>query len=148
MSAVTQVLDTYELLEPVITLLPPKQMFTVQAVSESWHSIITRSSKIQRLMFRLPRRLPLTPVVSGSRLSNVRMVSQYDEELEFNCLTGGLMRDEVWPSETEPSLCITVLVFEKKEQLKGVKPQASDDLFFTQPPCTTACMYVEKFEGK
>lgn len=49
-----QVLETYELLETILSKLPLRKLLLAQGVSKSWKSIIDSSAKLQRALFLKP----------------------------------------------------------------------------------------------
>lgn len=53
-TAAQRVLETPELLEMVVSSMPPLQILLVQRVSTAWHDVISSSPTIQRLLFLKP----------------------------------------------------------------------------------------------
>ncbi|KAL1296665.1 hypothetical protein AAFC00_000146 [Neodothiora populina] len=53
-SAAQLVLDTPELLENIVSFLPPLELLVAQRVSQIWRGVITNSPTIQRLLFMRP----------------------------------------------------------------------------------------------
>ncbi|KAJ9624871.1 hypothetical protein H2203_004821 [Taxawa tesnikishii (nom. ined.)] len=53
-SAMSQVLDTPELLEQILTYLPPLELLVLQRVSQLWNGTINASPELQRQLFMRP----------------------------------------------------------------------------------------------
>lgn len=64
-SPVNGVFDTYELLERILLKLSTKAIFGVQRVAPAWKDLIGRSHSLQRRMFLMADREPLTPEVTS-----------------------------------------------------------------------------------
>lgn len=82
-SPIDAALDTYELLERVLTNLPMKQLFVVQRVSLTWKAVIERSQPLQKKMFLLADGQPLGPV-EDDKPSAWRESPVYTTNFEFN----------------------------------------------------------------
>lgn len=54
-SAAQRVLETPELLEMIVSSLPPMEILVLQRVSQIWHGVIVNSPPIQRLLFMRPQ---------------------------------------------------------------------------------------------
>lgn len=66
-----RVLDTTELLEAILLLLPLPDLLRVQAVCRQWQQVIQSSSPLQEKLFLRPAKQDTTWLVEVSRSSNI-----------------------------------------------------------------------------
>jgi len=71
------VLETYELLEAILSYVPFRDLFVLQGVNTIWSTMIQRSAILQMKMFLLPDGKPLMPVTYPRAITPARDWAEY-----------------------------------------------------------------------
>ena len=84
-TSAVKVLETYELLEMILLLLPPGTVLKLQSACKRWESVISSSSEIQKHMFLQADSVAIAPGQNEAPWE-VWTPSTYSNELRINTL--------------------------------------------------------------
>lgn len=86
-SATAQVLNTYELIQLIVELLPPRKVCVVQAVCKTWQGV-TQSKKIQQTLFKAQVSPPIAPRLTDTTSKDLWV--EDEQQLVLNRILPGL----------------------------------------------------------
>lgn len=135
MAACDKVLNTTELLEHIITFLPPRQILKVGRVCKSWKALIDDSTQITHA-----RRLKPKALLPAWRNQRELAEPLYDVGAHIRIHPGlnplSLGRDPYWPTGADESLPMKCLSFgvsgTREERAEANEPGAHE--YLTSPP--------------
>ena len=142
--ASTQVFETFELLEMILDLLPPRRILAVQRVCKTWQTVIARSTRIQHLLFRKSKEVVLEPFKIDPPLDDFT-IARYDRELNINRVSPAVVRPIRWRPDANIFVAYTLALKRPTDEfsLNGTWPSYMDS-YLTEPRCTTGMLVVTK----
>lgn len=140
MLAAIRPVHTFELLEMIILLLPPRSILSVQRVSRRWFDVIEGSKAIQQLLFYQRNGCVVSPSKLESQYDGFT-VAKYDQELDFNRALKSIVKARRWRPNRDVWVSYVLCLRPQIEEDFGTISSYTD-LYLTQPPCDCAMLIV------
>ena len=131
-----RVLTTYELLEHILLELSCRELFIVQRVSQTWHSVTKRSGPVREKMFLLASGQPIRPI----QTSGVGLLLHYHDVLYSKqdiALCPAIPFDMI---DNAPGFSVFSVGLGGTVEDNPDRTSSSRDMFISSPPLTAVTL--------